>query len=303
MDIHYILNEKVKNVENIKDVPEDATFVWYDFKNFDDEVRKLNVVTRDLEEESSRNYLPKFIDYGKTQLFICHVIEDGLKPQSVNVIISDKTLVTYHEGTLGQLIDKEKVLEHPTVHPIDVALVILERSVEQYFQAIYSIEEEVLAFEDRHRKNKHNKKLMDDIFELRSTLLRIKRVIVPMNEMIMHMRTEESFIKNSHQKTRLKRISMLLKRQLNIIDATDEMTDEMRDNYISYNSNRINRIMTILTLISAIFLPLTLITGIYGMNFDNMPELNWHYGYYGVLVVMVIITILMLWYFKTKKWL
>jgi magnesium transporter len=60
--------------------------------------------------------------------------------------------------------------------------------------------------------------------------------------------------------------------------------------------------MKMLTVISTIFMPLTFIVGIYGMNFDNMPELRWQWGYFGVLGVMLLIVMVMLYYFRKKKW-
>jgi len=50
-------------------------------------------------------------------------------------------------------------------------------------------------------------------------------------------------------------------------------------------------------------LPLTVITGIYGMNFDFMPELHWKFGYPLVLVAMLVVSVLMIAYFRRKKWL
>jgi magnesium transporter len=38
------------------------------------------------------------------------------------------------------------------------------------------------------------------------------------------------------------------------------------------------------------------------MNFTNMPELQWKYGYFGIWGVMVAIFILMMMYFRRKKW-
>lgn len=80
-------------------------------------------------------------------------------------------------------------------------------------------------------------------------------------------------------------------KQSNIIRTSQEMTNEIRENYESYSSFRMNSIMQILTLVSVIFSPLTFIAGVYGMNFDNMPELRWHYSYYICLVVMLVIAI------------
>jgi magnesium transporter len=64
-----------------------------------------------------------------------------------------------------------------------------------------------------------------------------------------------------------------------------------------------NQVMQMLTIISTIFIPLTFIAGIYGMNFDEMPELKWKYGYHAVWGLMIVVLILMLVYFKRKKWL
>jgi len=39
------------------------------------------------------------------------------------------------------------------------------------------------------------------------------------------------------------------------------------------------------------------------MNFDHMPELKYKYGYLITLIAMSILTLLMIYYFKRKKWL
>jgi magnesium transporter len=61
--------------------------------------------------------------------------------------------------------------------------------------------------------------------------------------------------------------------------------------------------MKVLTIIATIFMPLTFIAGIYGMNFKYMPELEWHWGYPAVLIFMASLGILMLSFFRLKKWL
>ncbi|MCE5212934.1 MAG: magnesium and cobalt transport protein CorA, partial [Deltaproteobacteria bacterium] len=45
------------------------------------------------------------------------------------------------------------------------------------------------------------------------------------------------------------------------------------------------------------------IAGLYGMNFKYMPELEWRWGYFGVLGIMLAVALLMLVFFKKKKWL
>ena len=61
--------------------------------------------------------------------------------------------------------------------------------------------------------------------------------------------------------------------------------------------------MKVLTIIATIFLPLALVAGIYGMNFRIMPELEWDWGYPFALIVMLSVGIVMLLYFRRRKWL
>jgi magnesium transporter len=69
-----------------------------------------------------------------------------------------------------------------------------------------------------------------------------------------------------------------------------------------------NEVMKVLTIIATIFIPVTFIAGIYGMNFNpgassfNMPELNWRYGYIFVWAVILVVALIMVAYFKKKKW-
>jgi magnesium transporter len=64
-----------------------------------------------------------------------------------------------------------------------------------------------------------------------------------------------------------------------------------------------NEIMKVLTVIATIFIPLTFLAGIYGMNFKAMPELDQPWGYPAVLILMLTIAVVMLIYFRKRKWL
>jgi len=61
--------------------------------------------------------------------------------------------------------------------------------------------------------------------------------------------------------------------------------------------------MKLLTIISTLFIPLMFLVGVYGMNFENIPELSWEYGYFYVWGLMILITVLLIFYFKKRKWL
>ena len=80
------------------------------------------------------------------------------------------------------------------------------------------------------------------------------------------------------------------------------MVADQQNIYNSNISNNVNDVMKILTIFSAIFIPLTFIVGVYGMNFEYIPALKYHWAYFILGAVMRVIVIIMLLFFKRKKW-
>ncbi|MEZ5011477.1 MAG: CorA family divalent cation transporter, partial [Bacteroidales bacterium] len=68
-------------------------------------------------------------------------------------------------------------------------------------------------------------------------------------------------------------------------------------------SNGVNSVMKVLTIFASIFIPLTFIAGVYGTNFPYIPEFGFRYSYFVMLGVMALVAVVMLIYFRRKKWL
>lgn len=143
---------------------------------------------------------------------------------------------------------------------------------------------------------------MDNVFQIKSDLIKIKRVLFPMQELVNTIKTEGNLIVDSKHSMYIQHIDDHLIKQNNIIRTSQEMANEIRENFESYSSFRMNSIMQVLTLVSVIFSPLTFIAGVYGMNFEYMPELKWQYSYPICMIVMLIIAIALIIFFKKKKW-
>lgn len=67
-------------------------------------------------------------------------------------------------------------------------------------------------------------------------------------------------------------------------------------------AHRTSEIMRTLTLITAIFMPLTLITGVFGMNFELIPGLHSQFGFWYSLLGMGVVVVVMLSYFRLRRW-
>lgn len=90
---------------------------------------------------------------------------------------------------------------------------------------------------------------------------------------------------------------------MDTVETFRDMIAGMLEVYLSSVSNRMNEIMKVLTIIATVFMPLTFLVGVYGTNFKYLPELEWRWGYFALWGLMMVIAVIMLIYFRRKKWL
>lgn len=143
---------------------------------------------------------------------------------------------------------------------------------------------------------------MNEVFGIRSDLLKLRRTIIPMRDLLYRIVNTNMMKSDANRQAYFNDIYDHLLKLTEIVESNRDMTADLRDSYQTLNSNRMNAIMMTLTIVSTIFIPLTFIVGVYGMNFDNMPELHWKYGYFGVLIFMGLLVSGMLLWFKHKGW-
>ena len=89
-------------------------------------------------------------------------------------------------------------------------------------------------------------------------------------------------------------------------EATETLKDELMsvaDTYFARLNNRLNETIRFLTIISTFFIPLTFLCGVYGMNFEFMPELTYKWSYPILMAIMALICLVLMIFFKNKKWL
>jgi len=186
--------------------------------------------------------------------------------------------------------------------PLHVMHMLVSEIVEGYIPIISKIENRLDEIEESDFY-KSGSNIMDEVFELRGDLLKLRRGLRPMREVIHRFLVSRRVEMTDNDRKYFHDIYDDLVQQTEVIEANRELASDIRENFMTYNSLKSNNIMMTLTVISTIFLPLTFIVGLYGMNFKNMPELEWQYGYFLICAIMLLIAIGMLWVFKKKGWL
>jgi len=83
-----------------------------------------------------------------------------------------------------------------------------------------------------------------------------------------------------------------------------EMIEALEDTNSSLVSFKLNDIMRVLTIFSVIILPLSFLAGVFGMNtVAGMPFINNPQGFWMIVLIMLLISLIMILFFKRKKWL
>lgn len=252
------------------------------------------------------SHRPKIDYYGDYDFFVINALnEETLLPEDVGLFVGENYIVSVHKTHQEELdYAWERILNNKSAWekgPTYVSYVILDKIVDQFFPAIYEIEDNLEKI-DSNRNHLSTRKLVDQVFDIRGDLLKLRRIVYAMRDLLYRVLNSERLHWFKENKLYFADIYDHLLKLAEMIEANRDITADMRDSYMSINSNRMNTNMMVLTIISTIFIPLTFIVGIYGMNFDYMPELRWKYGYFVVLGFMSAIAVLMILWFKRKGW-
>ena len=230
-----------------------------------------------------------------------------LKAEQLSLILGENYVVTFQER-VGDVFEpvrerlrkgKGRIRRMP---PDYLAYALIDAVVDHYFIVLEKIGETVESLEEELVTNP-TPETLQAIHHLKRELIFLRKSVWPLRELISGLeRGEASLI----QETTTVFLRDVYDHTIQVIDTVESLRDMvsgMLDVYLSSVSNRMNEVMKVLTIIATIFIPMTFIAGIYGMNFEVMPELKWPWGYALVWCIILAIGMVMLGYFKKKKWL
>ncbi len=285
-------------------------FYWVDFeKPTEDETNLLSDFFHfhPIAIENCRHWIqrPNMSFYDDTIFFIYHSLDQSsFQCSEVDVFVGEKFVVSFHhepEQAIEKAKQKVKAAKEPEkIGPLFVLHKVLDELVDHYFPIMHHIEDKLIEFEENET---HSKKIIEEVYEVRSDLIRLRKTIIPMRDLLYRMINSERIKEMGKYQLFFADIYDHLMKLNDMLADNQEITADMRDNFMSVQSNKMNSIMMTLTVITTIFMPLTFIVGIYGMNFENMPELHWRYGYFFILGFMAFLTVAMSIWFYRKGWL
>ncbi|MFG6116737.1 magnesium/cobalt transporter CorA [Halobacillus sp. MO56] len=247
---------------------------------------------------------PKMDYYDDHTLIVIHAIDaKELKKQEIDIFFGEDFIITYHKQELPVLdhIIRMVKKKQPTWDEYYVLHYIFDAVVDNYFPIVYEIEDHINEIED-NTKNLSIDKLLEQMFDRRSELLTMRQTVHPMRELLYRILNSQHLDGVKQGKEYFADVHDHLIKLADVIASNRDLTQDIRDSYLSLTSHQQNKTMQVLTVISVIFMPLTFIVGVYGMNFEYMPELDERYAYPIIWVIMVVLSVAMIIWFKRKGW-
>lgn len=272
---------------------------------------KLNIHDLAIQNILDVNHIPKFQEFEDYYFFtlksIVPVNGSNLQQEQLSFILGKNYLISFQEQKadyfelVRENIRKKigKVRERGSDY---LLYLLLDSILDNYFKTLddidNKIDESIVVDIDRDP----SPEIIYSAEYFKRQINQIKKTILPIKEFVTKMEREQiDFV----DKKQLKYFYELQDQCIMLMDECDQIVARLESNinlFFSVQGHRMNQIMKTLTVIATIFIPLTFITGVYGMNFINMPELQWKWGYFTAWSLMIIIFILMVIYFKRKKW-
>ena len=248
---------------------------------------------------------PKLDFYEHYIFVLMHGINrKSLDSHEVNMFVNPSFIVTFHKQNVSELNHLwEKVKdEGEQLSPFKIMHGIVDRLVDEYFPLIYQIEDRLNIIED-NTNEEADSDLMDELFDIRHDMSKLRRTLVPMRDLLYRISNSGRLNALKEEQLYFNDVYDHLIKLVEMLESYREFSSDIRDNYLSINSDKMNNIMMTLTVITTIFMPLTFIAGLYGMNFVYMPELDERSGYFIVLGVMGLIALIMFGFFVKIGWL
>ncbi|MDH5780420.1 MAG: magnesium/cobalt transporter CorA [Candidatus Bathyarchaeota archaeon] len=310
--------KEAKSVEECFPFNDKSTVTWINIDGLHqvDIVEKIGrhfnlhpLVLEDIVNTGQRPKMEDFVDHIFVVLKMLYYDEKQKEAgaEQVSFVLGSNYVISFQE-TEGDVFDpiRERIrMARGRIRKMGadyLAYALIDAIVDNYFIILEHIGEKIEDIEDTLVMNPEPETLQA-IHNLKREMIFLRKSVWPLREVISRLERWESPLIDKSTDIYLRDVYDHTIQVIDAIETFRDMLSGMLDIYLSSVSNRMNEVMKVLTIIATIFIPLTLIAGIYGMNFRYMPELEHPWGYPVVFLTMSIIGILMVIYFRRKKWL
>jgi magnesium transporter len=310
--------KQISNIEECFPFKDTPTTTWINVDGLHDvEVieklgKQFDLHPLMLEDILSTAQRPKFEDFEKYAFVVLTMLtynegQQSVEAEQLSLVLGPSFVISFQER-VGDVFDqirdrlrnaKGRVRKEG---PDYLMYTLIDAIVDNYFAVLEKLGERIELMEEE-LVAEPTEKTLGQIHSLKREMIFLRKSVWPLREMISGLQRSESPLIKGSTGVYLRDVYDHTIQIIDTIESFRDMVSGMVDIYLSSISNKMNAVMKVLTIIATIFIPLTFVAGIYGMNFEHMPELKWRWGYPAVWLIMAVVAIIMMVYFRKKKWL
>lgn len=254
---------------------------------------------------------PKFEEYDSHLFFTIKMFQAGengrIDYEHLSFVLGNNIVISFQETTedvfnlirerlrtaYGKI--RQKKADYLFYRFVDIVVDNYYFVLDHFAEKIENLEDEVME--------KAETSTLQKLQTIRKELIYLRRSVYPLRESLNGIAKSETKLLTKETE---RFFDDVYDHTIHVIESLEiyrDLLSGIMDLYMNTVSHKMNEIMKVLTIMASIFIPLTFIAGIYGMNFEYIPELGYRNGYFAVWVLMILIVVIMLLYFKRKKWL
>ena len=318
-DEAHVQEKEAETIEECFVFRDQPTVTWIDVDRIDhvETIEKLGgcyglhpLVLEDILNTDQR---PKMEDYDSYSFIVLKMLyyrdQSGqVDAEQVSLILGKNFVLSFQEGKEGDVFGplrdrirsgKGRIRKMGADY---LAYAMIDAIVDHYFIILERLGERIESLEEA-LVAQPTTGMLKEIYSLKREMIYLRKAVWPLREVISSLTRGDSPLILESTRIYLRDVYDHTIQVIDTIETFRDMVSGMLDIYLSSVSNRLNAVMKVLTIIATVFMPLTFLAGVYGMNFKHMPELEWTWSYPALWGVMIAIGVVMLVYFRKKKWL
>jgi magnesium transporter len=304
-------------VAEISDHLADGATIWLDLRDPD---REDLAVLQDefglhplaIEDALYDRERPK-LDRYRTHLFItaygARLDEQSgeLATSEIAVFVTPQALITVRKDDgldIGKVVDRWDASPDLARHGVGYLLYgLLDYIVDGHFEAVQSLDDAVENVEDD---------LFSDVpkdmgvqrrsFELRKSLVLLRRVVIPMREVVNTLMRRDLKLVSDDMMPYYQDVYDHVLRATEWTESLRDLVTTILETNLTLQGNRMNIITKKVTSWAAIIAVPTFITGFYGMNVPY-PGFSEHFGFLASIAIMIISGCVLYVVFRRRDWL
>jgi len=217
-------------------------------------------------------------------------------------IVGPKTLITISRMPMPQM---AKIMASTTLdasQPVNAMLQLLDTIVDEYERRLNRISKQILTTRNRLRVQRISNNDFIAFVNIEDTLNEFMAAMLPTSTILKRLLVGRYIGLDEDNREFIEDLILSNEQSIEACKSNIKTIVSIREAYSTIATNNLNQIIRVLTSITVILTVPTIVTSAYGMNVD-LPNADHPQAFGLVILVSVIISLMLLLFFRFKKWL